>query len=87
MRERTARLIESLLIALVRSLLPTHGRRRAVGPQPPLVQQRLAAPPRYPVHVCPCERERILQRRRAHWIATYGIDAVPRRHHGGAVSA
>ncbi|MCL8017447.1 hypothetical protein [Streptomyces sp. AS02] len=34
---------------------------------------------RRPAYICPCERERILQRRRAHWTATYGIDAPPRR--------
>ncbi|MEY9992423.1 hypothetical protein ABIE67_004455 [Streptomyces sp. V4I8] len=85
MRERTARLIESLLIALVRVLLPTRGRHRATPPQPPLATRPLPTAPRHPVHVrvCPCERERILQRRRAHWIATYGIDAELRRRTAG----
>ncbi|WCD97855.1 hypothetical protein PGH47_20105 [Streptomyces sp. HUAS 31] len=38
----------------------------------------MAAVRRYPVRICPCERERILQRRRILWVATYGIDAAPR---------
>ncbi|MFI5556728.1 hypothetical protein [Streptomyces sp. NPDC051738] len=86
MRERTAGLIASLLLALVRALLPTRERHRAAPPQLPLIEQRLAAPPRHPAHVCPCERERILQRRRALWIA-YGIDAIPRPISGAEVSA
>lgn len=87
MRERTARLIESLLVALVRALLPTQGRHRAAPPQPPFIQRPLAAPPRHPGHVCPCERERILQRRRTLWLAAYGTDAAPRRNHGEELSA
>ncbi|WP_405584802.1 hypothetical protein [Streptomyces sp. NBC_01092] len=47
----------------------------------------MAAPPRHLARVCPCERERILQRRRTHWLAAYGIDARPRRIHGEEVSA
>jgi hypothetical protein len=82
MRERTARLIESLLTALVRALLPTRGRHRAAPPRPHVVERRLAAAHhRPPVDVCRCERERILQRRRTLWIATYGIDAELRRQH------
>ncbi|MGW1357461.1 hypothetical protein [Streptomyces chartreusis] len=38
----------------------------------------MAAAPRYPARICPCERERILQRRRILWVAAYGIDAAPR---------
>lgn len=90
MRERTARLIESLLIALVRALLPTRGRHRAAPPQPPASEQTLAASPPRPAHVCPvcpCQRERILQRRRTRWIAAYGIDADLRRNPGRGVSA
>lgn len=83
MRERTARLIESLLLALLRALLPPQGgRHRAALPQPLAEQRPLTPPPHRPAHICPCERERILQRRRAHWIAAYGIDAPPRRIHG-----
>ncbi|MDO0913770.1 hypothetical protein QQM39_23960 [Streptomyces sp. DT2A-34] len=88
MRERTAGLMKSLLIALVRVLLPSRGRHRAAPPpQPPVITQQLATPPRYPVQACRCERERILQRRRARWIATYGIDAELRRRDGQEVSA
>ncbi|MEU6381000.1 hypothetical protein [Streptomyces sp. NPDC046909] len=39
----------------------------------------MAVPPRHPVHICPCERERILQRRRALWVADYALDADVRR--------
>lgn len=78
MRERTARLIGSLLTPLVRVLLPTHGRHRAVPPQPPTKQRALAVQPRRPARICPCERERILQRRRILWVAAYGINAAPR---------
>ena len=91
MRERTAGLMKSLLVALIRVLLPSQGRHRAAPPQPPVVEQQLAAPPR-PRHVCPicpicpCQRERILQRRRAHWNAAYGIDAELRRRAGREVS-
>lgn len=87
MRERTAGLMKSLLIALVRVLLPSRGRHRAAPPQPPLTTRPLPTPPRHPVHVCPCERDRILQRRRAHWIAAYGLDAELRRRAGQEVSA
>ncbi|MFE7442573.1 hypothetical protein ACFU7X_19215 [Streptomyces chartreusis] len=38
----------------------------------------MAAVRRYPARICPCERERILQRRRTLWVAAYGIDAAPR---------
>ncbi|MFJ9749288.1 hypothetical protein [Streptomyces chartreusis] len=78
MRERTARLIGSLLTPLVRVLLPTQGRHRAVPPQPPAEKRPLAVQPRPPARICPCERERILQRRRTLWVAAYGIDAAPR---------
>ncbi|MFB6936491.1 hypothetical protein [Streptomyces chartreusis] len=78
MRERTALLIRSLLTPLVRVLMPTRGRHRAAPPQPPALERPLAVVRRYPVRVCPCERERILQRRRILWVATYGIDAAPR---------
>ncbi|RSN97121.1 hypothetical protein DMH26_19800 [Streptomyces sp. WAC 05379] len=86
MRERTARLIGSLLTPLVRVLLPTRGRHRAAPPQTPAVERPLAATPRYPVRVCRCERERILQRRRVLWVAAYGIDAAPRPVRPEAVS-
>ncbi|MFH0521690.1 hypothetical protein ACHBTE_31480 [Streptomyces sp. M41] len=84
MRERTAGLIRSLLIALVRVLLPSRERHRAAPPQAPLITGKLDAPPHRPapVPLCRCERERILQRRRAHWVATYGIDAELRRRAG-----
>jgi hypothetical protein len=73
MRERTARLVKPLLTALVRVLLLRRGRQRAaVVPQPPVPPRPLAPPPRHPVRPCPCERERILQRRRIHWAAAYG---------------
>ena len=87
MRERTAGLMKSLLIALVRVLLPSRGRHRAALPQPPRIERRLPPPPPHPVHPCRCERERILQRRRALWAVAYGIDAGPRRNHGEEVSA
>ncbi|GHH28097.1 hypothetical protein GCM10018780_84210 [Streptomyces lanatus] len=78
MRERTARLIESLLIALVRALLPADGRHRAAPPpQPPALKRPL--PPTPPARPCRCERERILQRRRAHWAVAYGTTAAPRQ--------
>ena len=78
MRERTARLVESLALALVRALLPTQGQHRAAPPQPSCTQRPLTTPPR----PCRCERERILQRRRAHWAAAYGNHGtVPRRNH------
>ncbi|CAM5672076.1 hypothetical protein SCHAM137S_09284 [Streptomyces chartreusis] len=83
MRERTARLIGSLLTPLVRVLLPTHGRHRADQIQPAPTQRPLV---RHRTHVCPCERERILQRRRVHWVAAYGIDAAPRPVRPEAVS-
>ncbi|WP_260609503.1 hypothetical protein [Streptomyces sp. WAC 01325] len=38
----------------------------------------MAVQPRPPARICPCERERILQRRRTLWVAAYGIDAAPR---------
>lgn len=88
MRERTARLLESLLIALVRALLPTRGRHRAAPPQPHVVEQRLAAArPRPHIDVCRCERERALQRRRTLWVAAYGIDAELRRQHEQEIPA
>ncbi|GAA3543077.1 hypothetical protein GCM10022295_26300 [Streptomyces osmaniensis] len=86
MRERTARLIGSLLTPLVRVLLPTRGRHRAAPPQPPVLERPFAAKPPAPARICPCERERILQRRRAHWVAAYGIDAAPRPVRPEAVS-
>lgn len=80
MRERTALLIESLLIALVRVLLPGRGQHRAPEPpQPPPPTRPLAAP-------CRCERERILQRRRAHWAVAYGTHTAPRRTQPAEVS-
>ncbi|MEU8848581.1 hypothetical protein AB0C70_20595 [Streptomyces sp. NPDC048564] len=83
MRERTAGLMKSLLIELVRVLLPRPGRHRAAPTQAPAITRQLDRPPRRPAPVpvppCRCERERILQRRRARWIATYGIDAELRR--------
>ncbi|MFD0439861.1 hypothetical protein [Streptomyces chartreusis] len=78
MRERTARLIGSLLTPLVRVLMPSQGRHRAVPPQPPSEPGPLAVQTRRPARICPCERERILQRRRTLWVAAYGIDATPR---------
>ncbi|MFG2274226.1 hypothetical protein ACGFNY_31165 [Streptomyces chartreusis] len=84
MRERTARLIGSLLTPLVRVLLPTQG--RAVPPQPPAEKRPLAVQPRPPARICPCERKRILQRRRTLWVAAYGIDAAPRPVRPEAVS-
>lgn len=87
MRERTAGLMKSLLIALVRVLLPGRGQHRAAPPQPPVITQQLATRPRYAVQVCRCERERILQRRRARWTATYGVDTELRRRAGQGVSA
>ncbi|MCZ4608607.1 hypothetical protein O3S80_33615 [Streptomyces sp. Lzd4kr] len=86
MRERTARLIGSLLTPLVRVLLPTQGRHRAVPPQPPADKRPLAVQPRRPAHLCPYERERILHRRRLLWVAAYGIDAAPRPVRPEAVS-
>lgn len=86
MRERTARLIGSLLTPLVRVLLPSQGRHRVVTPQPAGVKRPLAAKPPVPASICPCERERILQRRRTLWVAAYGIDAAPRPGRPEAVS-
>ncbi|MXM68492.1 hypothetical protein GR925_35055 [Streptomyces sp. HUCO-GS316] len=114
MRERTAAFIESLLLALVRALLPARGRHRAVPvpPQPP-VTALLAAAPVSPVrrpgrplddvrpfeHNTPLvrpylltpderhERKQKRRRRRALWLAAYGIDVGPRHIHGMEVSA
>ncbi|WP_210592526.1 hypothetical protein [Streptomyces sp. GESEQ-35] len=104
MRERTARCIESLLLVLIRALLPARGRHRAAPSQLPPIERPLAAPPGRPLHTCPFEpdtplvrpylltpderHERKLQRqrRRALWLATYGIDVGPRRIHGVEVS-
>lgn len=74
MRERTARLIGWLLAPLVRVLPPP-----PLPPQPVAVERPLAAPPPRPAPICRCERERILQRRRARWVAAYGIDAALHR--------
>ncbi|WP_432197000.1 hypothetical protein [Streptomyces sp. bgisy027] len=46
----------------------------------------MAVQPRRPARICPCERERILQRRRTLWVAAYGIDAAPRPVRPVAVS-
>ncbi|MFC8245418.1 hypothetical protein [Streptomyces chartreusis] len=78
MRERTARLIGSLLTPLVRVLMPSKGRHRAVPPQHAAAERPLAVQTRHPARICPCERQRILQRRRTLWVAAYGIDAAPR---------
>ncbi|MGW0754930.1 hypothetical protein ACWD1Y_00280 [Streptomyces sp. NPDC002814] len=48
MRERTAQVIESLLLALIRALLPAHGRHRATSVQPPDTDLPLAAHPTRP---------------------------------------
>jgi hypothetical protein len=105
MRERTARFVELLLIALVRALLPARGRHRAAPAQLPALAQPLATTPVRaldgwpfeqdthlvrPYLLSPYERhERKLQRgrRRALWLAAYGIDVGPRRIHGVEVSA
>ena len=96
MRERVVRFLEPLLLPLVRALLPARGRHRAtvlhqlaVMEEPlarahadrfhydtPLVRPYLLTPPER--H----ERKLQRQRRRALWLATYGIDAGPRRIHG-----
>ncbi|CAM5649056.1 hypothetical protein [Streptomyces aurantiogriseus] len=46
MRERTAGFIESLLLLLVRALLPARGRHRAALAQPAVSNQPLAPDPR-----------------------------------------
>jgi hypothetical protein len=57
MRERTARLIESLLILLVRALLPARGRHRATTPAQlaPAAAPVPASPARRSVDVWPFE--------------------------------
>ncbi|MGW2385197.1 hypothetical protein [Streptomyces sp. NPDC001658] len=37
-------------------------------------------------HICPCEREQIMRRRRALWLAAHGIDTDLRRDQGEGVS-
>ncbi|MFF8178109.1 hypothetical protein [Streptomyces chartreusis] len=46
----------------------------------------MAVQPRRPAHICPCERERILHRRRVLWVAAYGIDAAPQPVRPEAIS-
>lgn len=55
MRARTAGLIDSLLLSLVRALLPARGRHRAGTPQPPFTEPPLTAPTGHRVDVCPFE--------------------------------
>ncbi|MFI9171707.1 hypothetical protein [Streptomyces lincolnensis] len=86
MRKRTAPLIGSLLNALVRALLPPREGHPAAPPQPLVIEKPLPAPRYRPAHICPCEREQIMQRRRARWLAANGIDAELRRNQAEGVS-
>ncbi|MFI1731250.1 hypothetical protein ACH40E_18940 [Streptomyces acidicola] len=114
MRLRIAELCESVLLALVRILLPSQGRHRAATAQPPDDEGTLSITASPPVQhrvddIWPFEsdtdtdtdpvrpylltpeelHERRLRRRRrrALWLATYGIDVGPRRIHGVEVAA
>jgi hypothetical protein len=62
MRERTSRVIESLLLALVRVLLPARGRHRAAPAQLPATARPLATPSRHPLDVWPFEPDTRLVR-------------------------
>ncbi|MCX3063888.1 hypothetical protein [Streptomyces beihaiensis] len=64
MRERTALLVESLLLALVRALLPARGRHRVNPAQPHAAERPLAALPArpLPLDVWPVERDTHLVR-------------------------
>ena len=64
MRERTARLIESLLLLLVRALLPARGRHRATTPAQlaPADDPLPASSARHPVDVWPFEPDTRLVR-------------------------
>ncbi|WP_155058925.1 hypothetical protein [Streptomyces blattellae] len=63
MRERTARVIESLLLVLVRVLLPARGRHRAAPTQRPSSVRSLAAPSgHHPLDLWPFEPDTHLVR-------------------------
>ncbi|MBC2904051.1 hypothetical protein [Streptomyces cupreus] len=93
--------MKSLLLVLVRALFPARGRHRASTARLPLPVQPLPryrhnpCPVEYdtplvrPYLLTPAERHerrRQRQRRRALWLAAYGIDVGPRRIHGVEVS-